>query len=72
MSNDISTVIKTLMKDKGVRQADLARLFGISPQAIFKKFANRSWDVEELLKILDYMDCRLIIESGDIKQYRFN
>lgn len=70
--NDINSVIKTVMKDNNFTQADLARLFSVSPQAINGKFKRGSWDLSEVIKVLDAMDCKLIIQSGSIKQYNFN
>jgi predicted transcriptional regulator len=67
--NNVNDVLKTVMNDHGVSQSDIARLFGVSPQAIYNKFRRGSWDVDEIVKILDSVDCRLVIESGSIKRY---
>lgn len=69
--NDVNTVLKTVMREHDITQADIARLFGVSPQAIYNKFRRGSWDVSEVVKILESIDCRLIIESGSIKRYQF-
>ena len=71
MSN-VNEVLKTVMRDHDMSQSDVARLFGVSPQAIYNKFRRGAWDVDEVLKILDAIDCRLVIESGSIKRYFFN
>lgn len=67
--NNVNDVLKTVMNDHGISQSDIARLFGVSPQAIYNKFRRGSWDVDEIVKILDSVDCRLVIESGSIKRY---
>lgn len=67
--NNVNDVLKTVMNDHGVSQSDIARLFGVSPQAIYNKFRRGSWYVDEIVKILDSVDCRLVIESGSIKRY---
>lgn len=67
--NDINEVLKTIMYDHKMTQTDIAKLFGVSPQAIYNKFRRGSWDVDEINKILHSINCRMVIESGDIKRY---
>lgn len=69
--NDVNTVILTVMKDHKMKKADVARLFGVSPQAVNNKFKRGSWDISEVVKLLDHIGCRLVIESGEIKKYIF-
>lgn len=69
--NEVNDVLKAVMKDHGISQSDIARLFKVSPQAIHNRFSRGSWDVDEIVKILEYADCRLVIESGSIKRYYF-
>lgn len=69
--NDVNDVLRAVMKDHHITQADIARIFGVSPQAVYNKFHRGTWDVDEIVKILDAVDCRLVIESGSIKRYLF-
>lgn len=69
--NEVNEVLKTVMSDHHLTQSDIGRIFGVSPQAIYNKFRRGSWDVDEVVKILDAIDCRLVIESGSIKRYTF-
>lgn len=69
--NNINYVIKTIMRNKHVTQTEIAKLFGVSPQAVYNKFRRESWNLDEIIKILDYMDCRLVIES-DIVSYKIS
>ena len=69
--NDVNEVLKTIMKDHGLSQSDVARFYGVKPQSIFNKFKRGSWDVDEVVKLLESIDCRLVVESGSIKKYQF-
>ena len=69
--NNPNDVIKTVMYDHHMTQADMARLFGISPQAVNNRFRSGSWNIDDVVKLLDAMDCKLVIESGSIKRYVF-
>jgi len=69
--NSVNDVIKTIMKDHKVSQADLARLFHVSPQAIYNKFQRGTWNVDEVIKILDSVNCKLVVEDGSIRKYCF-
>lgn len=68
--NDVNTVLKAVMHDRGVTNTDLAKLFDVSPQAIYNKFRRGTWDITEVVKMLEYMDCKLFIEYGTIKRYQ--
>ena len=69
--NDVSEVLKTVMKDHKMTQSDIARLFGISQQAVWNRFNRDCWDINDVIRILESMNCRLVIESGDIRRYMF-
>lgn len=68
--NNISKVLKLVMKDHHVTQTEIAKLFGVSSQAINNKFSRDAWNADEVVKVLEYMNCRLVIESGDIVRYQ--
>lgn len=58
----ISDKIKTIMKDKHITNIQLAEHLGMSPQSLSNKFYRDSFSVQDLITILDFMDCKLIIE----------
>ena len=64
----ISDKIKQVMKDKGVKVNQLAEHMGVKPQSITNKFARDSWSVQDLILVLDFLDCQLVIEpKPDVK-----
>lgn len=58
----ISDKIKTIMKEKHITNIQLAAHLGMSPQSLSNKFYRDSFSVQDLITILDFMDCKLIIE----------
>ena len=60
--NSVNDVLKAVMHDHKLSQADIARLFDVR---------RGTWDIDEVIKILDSVGCRLVIESGSIKRYYF-
>lgn len=69
--NDINSVFKIVMNEHGFRQSDIARLFGISPQAVNNRLKEGAdtYRICDFVKILEAMNCRLVIESGNVKRY---
>ena len=64
----ISDKIKQVMKDKGIKVNQLAEYMGVKPQSITNKFARDSWSVQDLILVLDFLDCQLVIEpKPDVK-----
>ena len=59
----ITEKIKLLMRQKKVTNLRLAKHLGISPQSLANKFTRGSYSVEDLIKILDYLDCQLVIQT---------
>ena len=57
----VSGIIKNIMKSKGLNNIQMAELLGIKPQSFSNKLFRDSYTVEELIKILDVLDCKLII-----------
>lgn len=60
----VSEIIKTLMKSKGLNNIQMAELLGIKPQSFSNKLFRDSYTVEELIKILDILDCKLVIQPN--------
>ena len=44
---------------KGKKYKELAKLFGISEQAMRNKFARGSFSADELIRIADFLNCQL-------------
>ena len=60
----VSEIIKTLMKSKGLNNIQMAEMLGIKPQSFTNKLFRDSYSVEELIKILDVLDCKLVIQPN--------
>lgn len=58
----ISNKIKQIMKDKHIKAIDVAKHLGITPQSLNRKFTKDNWSVQDLISVLDFMDCNLTIE----------
>ncbi len=65
----VSDVIKTLMKSKGLNNIQMAKMLGIKTQSFSNKLFRDSYTVEELIKILDILDCKLIIQPNPEVSY---
>ena len=60
----VSEIIKDLMKSKGLNNIQMAELLGIKPQSFTNKLFRDSYTVDELIKILDILDCKLVIQPN--------
>lgn len=58
----VSNKIKQIMRMKKVTNIQLAEHLGTSPQALANKFSRGSISADELIQILDFLECQLIIE----------
>ena len=58
----VSDKIKQIMKEKGVRVNDLAKYMGVKPQSVTNKFARDSWSTQDLIFVLDFLGCQLVVE----------
>lgn len=65
----VSDVIKAIMKSKGLNNIQMAELLGIKTQSFSNKLFRDSYTVEELVKILDILDCKLIIQPNPEVSY---
>lgn len=59
----IANKIKSIMKDKHITNVQLAKHLGMSPQSLSNKFYRDSFSSQDLITILDYLDCELFISS---------
>lgn len=58
----VSDKIKQVMKEKGIKVNQLAEYMGVKPQSVTNKFARDSWSAQDLISVLDFFDCQLVIE----------
>ena len=58
----VSDKIKQIMKMKTVTNVQLANHLGMLPQSLANKFSRGSISADELIQILDFLECQLIIE----------
>lgn len=67
----VSKKIKQIMKIKKVTNVQLADHLGILPQSLANKFSRGSISVDELIDMLDFMGCRLVVELEPDMVIRF-
>lgn len=65
----VSDVIRAIMKSKGINNIQMAEMLGIKAQSFSNKLFRDSYTVEELIKILDILDCKLIIQPNPEVSY---
>lgn len=58
----VSNKIKQIMKLKNVSSVQLAQYMGIVPQSLSNKFSRDSWSVQDLISVLDFLGCKLVVE----------
>lgn len=57
-------IVKALMKAKGVSGAVLAEKLGFNtPSAVTNRLQSKTMTVEVLIRLLDAMDCELVIKN---------
>lgn len=65
----VSDIIKAIMKSKALNNIQMAEMLGIKTQSFSNKLFRDSYTVEELIKILDILDCKLIIQPNPEVSY---
>lgn len=60
----VSNVIKTIMKSKGINNIQMAKTLGMQTQSFANKLFRGTYTVNELINILDILDCKLIIQPN--------
>lgn len=58
----VSDKIKQVMKLKGIKVVQLAEYMGVKPQSVTNKFSRDSWSVQDLISVMDFLDCQVVIE----------
>lgn len=68
-------IVKALMKEKGMSGKTLAEKLGYNtPSAVTNRLQSKTMTVEMLVKLLDAMDCELIIKNkvGNKESFEVN
>jgi len=66
---DIETRLESIRKDKGLKQKDIARLFGTTPENVSNRLTNGTYSFLEIEKILNLCGYRIeIIKDYEIKK----
>lgn len=65
----VSDIIKTIMRSKGLNNIQMAKMLNIKTQSFSNKLFRDSYTVDELIKILDILDCKLIIQHNSDVSY---
>lgn len=60
----VSITIKNIMRNRHVTSKELAEYLNMSPQSLANKFSRNTWQVEELIKIVEFLDCKLVIQPN--------
>lgn len=68
----ISKKIKQVMRYKKITNVQLANHLGILPQSLANKFSRDSISVSELIEMLDFMGCKLVIEFEPDMNIKFS
>lgn len=58
----ISDKIKQIMKAKQVKAIDIAKYLDITPQSLNRKFVKDNWSAHELISVMDFLGCQIVIE----------
>ena len=61
----ISNKVKGIMSYKGKKSYELAEYFGISAPAMRNKMSRDSFSAEDLIKIADFLNCKLAFLIDD-------
>lgn len=62
----LSTEIKSLLELRNKKKKELQQYLQLKyPQALTNKFIRNSWSVEDLVKVADFLNGKLIIKVDD-------
>lgn len=62
----LSNILKALLVENGIQQQDLTKVLKFSSkQAVNNKFAKNNWTVKDVVRILNFLNDKLIIDLGD-------
>ena len=60
--NKFSLLLKTYMYEKGIKQSDLAKHLGSTPNAVSKTLTGENVTLDQMIKYADAVDCDLEIK----------
>lgn len=58
----VTSKIKALLALKNKKNVELAKYLEMTPQSLRNKFSRGSFSVEDLIKIANFCDCKVVIE----------
>lgn len=56
-------VVRQIIRAKSMKAVDVAKHLGTTPQNLNRKFTKDSWSVQDLISVMDFLDCKMYIES---------
>lgn len=62
-------VIRQLLAEFSMTSKELAPLLGMSPQGLSNKMSRDSFSYDDMAKIADILDCKLVIKTKDGKEF---
>ena len=62
-------VIRQLLAEFGMTSKELAPLLDMSPQGLSNKMSRDSFSYDDMAKIADILDCKLVIKTKDGKEF---
>lgn len=68
----VSKKIKQIMKYKKVTTVELAEHLGMLPQSLSNKFSRDSISLKEAIDILEFLECKLVVELDPDSVVKFN
>lgn len=61
----VAEKVRALLNLKGKKIMDLAEYFGMSSQAMRNKLSRDSFSASDLIKVADFLECKLLFEVGE-------
>ena len=68
----VSQKIKQIMKMKKVTNVQVAEYLGTSPKALANKFSRETLSADEMISILEFLGCRIVVETIPDVVVQFN
>ena len=62
-------VIRQLLAEFSMTSKELAPLLDMSPQGLSNKMSRDSFSYDDMAKIADILDCKLVIKTKDGKEF---
>ena len=68
----VSQKIKQIMKMKKVTNVQVSEYLGTSPQELANKFSRETLSADEMISILEFLGCRIVVETIPDVVVQFN